>query len=320
LPILRAVLVPVDGSNFAEHALPYGLGIARRTGATLHLALVHVPADIVAPTYRLAEVVDVRLADEREREASYLESLAERLSPSGVQIRPALLNGNVAEALSAYVDEQHVDVVAMTTHGRGGLQRAWLGSTTDGMVRQCRAPLLLMRPSDDTREALPTSDRTFRRILVALDGSETAERALGVALQLAITADAPIMLANVIQPRVPSASPYLPHTIQPAQEEIAARERHLRSYLEEVAGRDVLRGREVQTRIIVDYEPALGILDLAEETGSDLVVLGTHGRGGLRRMILGSVADKVIRGTHRTVLVHRGEGRPAGARTFGAGQ
>jgi nucleotide-binding universal stress UspA family protein len=306
VPIPRAVLVPVDGSNFAEHALPYGLGIARRTGATLHLALVHAPADVAAPTYRLAELVELRLADEREREASYLESLTERLSPSGVQIQPALLNGNVAEALAAYVDEQRVDVVAMTTHGRGGLQRAWLGSTTDAMVRRCRAPLLLMRPSDDTREAHPTSDRTFRRMLVALDGSETAERALGAALRLAITADAPIVLANVIQPRVASASPYLPHTIQPAHEELAAREQHLKCYLEEVGQREVLRGREVETRIIVDYEPALGILQLAEDTGSDLIVLGTHGRGGLRRMILGSVADKVIRGTHRTVLVHRG--------------
>lgn len=259
----------------------------------------------MAPTYRLAEVVQRGLADEREREASYLESLTERLSPSGVRIRPAVLNGPVADALATYVDEQQVDVVAMTTHGRGGLQRAWLGSTTDGMVRRCRAPLLLMRPSDETREARPISDRTFRRMLVALDGSETSERALGAALQLAIAAQAPIVLTNVVQP------PY---------EERAAHEQYLRGYLEEVARRAVLQGREVETRLVVDYEPALAILELADETGSDLIVLGTQGRGGLRRMILGSVADKVIRGTHRTVLVHRGEARLSRARMFGAGR
>jgi K+-sensing histidine kinase KdpD len=75
----------------------------------------------------------------------------------------------------------------------------------------------------------------------------------------------------------------------------------------------------VQTRLVVDYEPAAAILAVAEAEDADLIVVGTHGRGGLRRMLLGSVADKVIRGTHRAVLVHRGAGRlaRAGALTGG---
>jgi nucleotide-binding universal stress UspA family protein len=293
------------------------LGIARRTGSILHLVLVQAPSGVVAPTYPLAEVVEARLVEERDREAAYLEELAERLAPSGVAIRPAFLQGHVADALTQYAVEHEIDVVAMTTHGRGGIQRAWLGSTTDGMVRQSRTPLLLMRPSDETREIRPTSDRVVRRLLVALDGSDAAERSLDAALRLGITADASIVLFHVMQPPVANTLPYLPDTIHLTHEEIAAREAHVREYLDGVAGLPLLQGRDVETRILVDHEPALGILELADEAGADLIVLGTHGRGGLRRMILGSVADKVIRGTHRAVLVHRGAGgraHPLGAR------
>jgi nucleotide-binding universal stress UspA family protein len=263
-------------------------------------------------------VVEARLVEERDREVSYLEELGERLAPSGVTICRAFLHGNVAEALAQYVDEQQIDVVAMTTHGRGGIQRAWLGSTTDAMVRQCRAPLLLMRPSDETREIRPTSDREIRRLLVALDGSLAAERALDAALELGIAGSAAVILSHVMQPPVASAAPYLPDTIHLTHEEIAAREAYVQEYLDGVAGSIGLQGRDVTTRIIVDYEPALGILDLADEAAADLLVMGTHGRGGVRRMILGSVADKVIRGTHRPVLVYRGEGRRAEAWALGS--
>jgi nucleotide-binding universal stress UspA family protein len=267
-------------------------------------------------------VVEARLVEERDREAAYLEELAEGLASSGVAIRPAILQGHVADALTRYAVEHEIDVVAMTTHGRGGIQRAWLGSTTDGMVRQSRMPLLLMRPSDETREIRPTSDRAVRRLLVALDGSDAAEQSLDAALRLGITADASIVLSHVMQPPVANTLPYLPDTIQLTHEEIAAREAHVREYLDGVAGLPLLQGRDVETRILVDYEPALGILELADEASADLIVLGTHGRGGLRRMILGSVADKVIRGTHRAVLVHRGAGgraHPLGARARAGG-
>jgi nucleotide-binding universal stress UspA family protein len=306
--IPRTILVPVDGSHFAEHALPYGIAIARHTGAALHVALVHVPTEVSAPAYPLAEVLEARALEDRDREAGYMEGLVERLRSAGVTVHPALLRGHVSDALSHYVDEQEIDVVVMTTHGRGGLQRAWLGSTTDGMVRHCRVPLLLIRPSDQTREIGPPGDIAFHRILAALDGSETAERALAGAVRLGITADATVTLLHVMQPAVPAATPYLPHTIQLTQDEMAAREAHHRGYLESVAGSAALAGREVQTRLMVDYEPAAAVLDVAEADDADLIVVGTHGRGGLRRMLLGSVADKVIRGTQRAVLVHRGTG------------
>lgn len=311
------VLVPVDGSNFAEHALPYALGVARRTGSTLHLALVHVPTEMVSPTYPLVDAMEDRDAELREHDAAYMEDLVERLEPSGVEVRPALLNGRVASALADYVDDRQIDLVVMTTHGRGGIQRAWLGSTADSLIRHCMIPILLVRPSEETREIGPESDREVHRVLAALDGSDTAETALRDAFELGITADASLILVHTLQPPVAAASPYLPHTIQLTHDEMEARERHMKGYLERVAGEAWLGDRSTELRVQVDYHPAPAILEVAEEEDVDLITVGTHGRGGLRRLVLGSVADKVIRGTHRPVLVHRGVGAIARLRTHG---
>jgi len=305
------VLVPVDGSNFSEHALPYALGIARRTGATVHLALVHVPAEMVSPTYPLADALEQRDREIREQDSAYMEALVERLRPSGVDLHPALLGGRVGAALADYVDEARIDLVVMTTHGRGGLQRAWLGSTADSLIRHSMIPLLLVRPSDETREIGPDSDREIHRVLAALDGSDTSETALRDVFELGITDDASLILVHSLQPPVAAASPYLPHTIQLTHDELEIREEHMTRYLQRVADQPWLSGRETQVRVPIDYHPAPAILDLAEEEDVDLIALGTHGRGGLRRLVLGSVADKVIRGTHRPVLVHRGVGAMA---------
>ncbi|MGK7311583.1 MAG: universal stress protein [Candidatus Longimicrobiales bacterium M2_2A_002] len=309
------VLVPVDGSNFAEHALPYALGVARRTGAAIHLALVHVPTELVSPTYPLADAMEIRNAELREHDSSYMEGLVERLAPAEVEVHPSLLSGRVAVALTEFVEEQDIDLVVMTTHGRGGLQRAWLGSTADSLIRHCMIPILLVRPSDETREIDPESDREIGRVLAALDGSDTSETALRNAFELGITDDASLVLVHALQPPVAAASPYLPHTIQLTHDEMAAREEHMKGYLERVAAQDWLGDRPTEVRVRVDYHPAPAILELAEEEDVDLIALGTHGRGGLRRLVLGSVADKVIRGTHRPVLVHRGVGRIARLRS-----
>ena len=312
------VLVPVDGSNFAEHALPYALGVARRTGAAIHLALVHVPAEAVSPTYPLADVVENREEELREHDATYVNGLVERLESSEVELHPVLLTGRVGPALTGYVEDEGMDLVVMTTHGRGGLQRAWLGSTADWLVRHCEIPILLVRPSEETREIGPESDRQIGRVLAALDGSETSETALHDALELGITEDASLVLVHALQPPVAAASPYLPHTIQLTHDEMEEREEYMKAYLDRIAGEDWLGDRPVETHVRVDYHPAPTILELAETEDVELIALGTHGRGGLRRLILGSVADKVIRGTHRPVLVHRGFRRTASWRKKGS--
>lgn len=302
-----AVLVPVDGSNFSEHAIPCGLALARGAGVTLHLVLVHVPFQPVTPRSPIADLVLSRSIEQKDLDVAYMRVLTDRLDSADVPVQPVVLHGHVTEALAGYVREQGIGLVVMTTHGRGGLQRAWLGSTADSLVRHCSAPLLLIRPGEEHVDTIcPSDHQPFRRLLVALDGSETAEQALRAACRLGVTRGSRIVLAHVLQPPLVGAAPYLPHTIQVGRDETAGRGSYMRDYLGRVAGAEWLAGHDVETRIVVDYEPARAILDLARTTDADLVVLGTHGRGGLRRMLMGSVADKVIRATQRCVLVHRG--------------
>lgn len=297
----RSILVPVDGSRFAEHALPHAL--ARRSGARVHLALVHVPLEVTSASPPLAEEVAATEAWQLEEESVYMERLLERLFADGIEPAYALLRGHVPAAIGRYVEDHEIELVVMTTHGRGGLQRAWLGSTADSLLRRLLIPLLLVRPSQETGEVAVAEPR-FSRVISALDGSRTAERALQDAVELGAAADAAITLAHILQPAVAAWSPYLPHPVQVTEDSL--RQGTMQRYLDAVAASPWLEGRSVGTVLRVDHNPAHALLDLAGELEADLIVMGTHGRGGLRRMILGSVADKVIRGTSRSVLVHRG--------------
>jgi nucleotide-binding universal stress UspA family protein len=300
----RAVLVPVDASSFAEHALPHGLAIARRTGAVLHVALVDVPADRYAPAYALTGTGQDGLVEDRHHGATYLDELADRLRETGVRIRPVLLRGRPADELARYADAEQIELVVMTTHGRGGFQRAWLGSTTDRMVRQCGAPILVVRQAGEP-VAGPESDGLFRRVVAALDGSPVSENALLAALDLCVAADASVTLAHVLCWGAPPEAGYVPQASQHTREDVARADARIREHLEAVARHPALAGRSVEIRVVADYEAGAAILDLAAAADADLVVLGTHGRGGLGRLILGSVADKVVRGTTRPVFVLR---------------
>lgn len=304
-----SVLVPVDGSHFAEHALPFALDISRRTDATLHVVLVHVPAGDTGPTYPLESAIRAHQEEQRDFEAHYVQELVQRLAAADVAIRPALLRGPVAATLGEYVAREEIGLVVMTTHGRGGLQRTWLGSTADRLIRHSRIPILLVRPSSATREVVPGTERGIERVVVAIDGTATAETALNDVLEMGITGSATMTIVHVLQPASAAAPPYLPRPIRIGRDEMDLRKARMDAYLDRLAKRVREKGWSCDTRVVVGHHPAAAVLEVAEENGADLIVLGTEGRGGLRRLILGSVADEVIRSTQRPVLVHRSAGQ-----------
>jgi nucleotide-binding universal stress UspA family protein len=169
----RTVLVPLDGSAFAEHALPLALSIAGRAGATLRLVRVHVPA---ATLYRNSELAanldfDTRV---REEERAYLDEVSARLAQAcGLRPATALLDGRIADVLCEQGVSAGADLVVMATHGRGPLSRFWLGSVADELVRRLPTPLLLVRPGETAPDlAHPPA---VRHVLIPLDGSAQAE-------------------------------------------------------------------------------------------------------------------------------------------------
>ncbi|HEY8257425.1 MAG TPA: universal stress protein, partial [Gemmatimonadales bacterium] len=196
--MFRSILVPLDGSPFAERAIPWASHIAKHTGAKLRLTLVHEPPAAPLDKASTQLFTSVELAT-RKSARSYLRLLQAKLKEGGARLTSAVtLTGKPGPALARYVQEMGIDLVVMTTHGRGGLQRAWLGSVADYMVHNSKTPVLLLRP----KETDAGTDRTpgAGQILVPLDGSPIAEEALEPAAALAQALGAEITLIQVVAP------------------------------------------------------------------------------------------------------------------------
>jgi nucleotide-binding universal stress UspA family protein len=291
--MFRSLLVPLDGSAFGEHALPVAAAVARQSGAALSLAHVSPPADPGgrAGTPSLHEA------------RAYLDGVAGRLAAeAGLRAQSRLLEGPVAEALEQFALRERVDLVVMTTHGRGPLSRLWLGSVADQLVH--RLPLLILVRPQDTLAGLAGAAGP-QHVLIALDGSGRAEAVLRPALQLAEPAGASLTLVRVVEPLAPPATDL--HGLPVVMEDPSVLDRRRAdalAYLERLA--DPLRWRlKVDTRVLVHAHPATALIKEAGARGCDVIALETRGRGGLPRLFLGSVADKVVRGAAASFLVHR---------------
>jgi len=307
--MLHDILVPLDGSPFGEHALPLALSIAQRAGATLHVAHVHEPVTSMYSGGELAADVMVD-ATYRNHERAYLDRVVKKLAGmTAVPIRPKFLDGAVGTALCEQATRE-ADLVVMTTHGRGPLSRLWLGSIADHLVRHSARPLLLVRPTEDDTDL--AREVLLQRILIPLDGSPLAEEILEPAIALGSLMDADYTLARVIKPEAIAGYAMADAPLEEAQSLLwnmrALHEKvrvEAETYLERVAQRLRSRSLRVQTRVITNSQVAIGILHDARVHPVDLVALETHGRGGLARLFLGSVADKVLRGGSTPLLVHR---------------
>lgn len=306
-----SLLVPLDGSVFAEHALPLALSIARRAGASLTLLHVHAPLAMVYADGATAfdETLDLQL---KEQKQAYLESTARRLrDSSSLTVHSELLEGVTADAIRATVTSMSIDLVVMTTHGRGPLGRFWLGSVADELVRHLPVPLLLLRPGEDAPDY--RQEPVLKRVLLPLDGSALAEQMIEPAVALGSLMEAQYTLLRVIKPVLPPAYKLQGASLTELADSVLKQietiqdslHREAQEYLERVAAPLRDRSLQVQTRIAVEQQPGIAILHEARSSAIDLIALETHGRRGLSRLVLGSVADKVIRGASGPVLVHR---------------
>lgn len=306
----RSIVVPLDGSAFGEQALPFATTIARAAGAAV--CLVHVHRERALYVVDAVPIVDeVEDARERGDETAYLEGLAQRLSAQAdLPISVALLDQPVAHALAAHAADTRADLIVLTSHGRGGMSRFWLGSTADALVRQTTTPLLVVRPGGACARA--SAEPRLEHMLVPLDGSALAEDILDHALALGSLTGARFTLFQAIDPEtVVYVSP--PAAVRADEEELQVLRAAARAYLDSVAERLRARDVHVQTKVVLDA-PAPGILEFAQSHGVDVIAMSTHGRSSIGRLLLGSVADKVIRGATQTVLVvptHVPQGEPA---------
>jgi nucleotide-binding universal stress UspA family protein len=212
--------------------------------------------------------------------------------------------GGPGPALVDYVRQMDIDLVVMATHGRGGIRRAWLGSVADHLIRNLEVPVLLVRQ----QVGKPAADHPVGtgRILVPLDGSPLAEEALDAAASLARIWGTELSLVQVVRPTLLSTDSALPLPSAYDKELTAGCLGQAQEYLDEVVDRLYGQGLGASGTAVLGWSVADSILELARPDAVALVVIATHGRTGLGRLVFGSVADELVRGARVPVLVWRG--------------
>ena len=298
------LLVPLDRSPLAEQAIPRALAIARATGTALDFVLVHEPPPFAGIPRTPWESVDP------EVEQGYLKSVvAEVAADTPLRITSAILRGTPAEMICARAQEVGADLIVMTSHGRSGFSRLWLGSVADAVVRHATVPVFLLRPA-----GLPQPRRTpasaFTRLLVPLDGSALASDILPTATALAQASGASMTLLRVILPvpLVTAYDPSIPLSYIPVVRDEPATTRladDVTGQLGEVARRVRDEGHiAVDASVLVSEHVADAIVDFAHAGHFDVIAMSTHGHGA-SRWLVGSVADKVLRAGGLPVMLRR---------------
>lgn len=295
---MSIVMVPLDGSPFAEQALPFALTIARRMDARLHLVRVRATlplfTDDDSDTYVKAAA------------ASIDSQLPGRVTPwvltdeLGALQYPPPAPDTVAKVLARHARE-HADLIVMSTHGRGGVKRAWLGSIADALLRIAPRPVLLVRRDDVRFSIAADADWGINHVLIPLDGSSTAEQVIPIACELAQSFGSRITLLRVTSPLTFQLSSD-PADGYPLTDPTALGRRAALHYLDRTAAKLREAGFTVEAHVIEELSPAPAIVDCASTHGVDLVALTTSGAGSVRRLLLGSVADHIIRKSDTPVL------------------
>ncbi len=278
----RTILVPLDGSALAERALTVARPLV--TGAESRLILIRaVPLHTVPNTEAQA----------------YLAAVASRLDVP-VPVDRVLYYGDAPEGILEEANRRRADLIVMATHGRSGLGRWLYGSVADEVLRRVPIPVLLVpatcdRIWDGTRPL---------RLLVPLDGSRFSLTALGAAralCQLAGPAGAEIALLQVIEP--PSAALFSTSLGEILLDDDALLA-EARQYLDRIANTLAPSARAVTAHVVVG-SPAVEIAALARIWPADLIVMATHGRGGLTRLVMGSTATGTLHRAHTPLLLVR---------------
>jgi nucleotide-binding universal stress UspA family protein len=306
--MFKRLLVPLDRSSFAECALNPAVTIARASQAEIDFVLVHRPRP-------LAGVPDVQWhAQQLGGKERYLETIADEIcTGAGIPTSHAVLTGDVAEMICERADETEADLIVMTSHGRTGFDRAWVGSVADAVLRKAAVPVLMVKPDLERHDGLYevgfSPPKLFERILVPLDGSPLSTEVLSSAAALARCADGRLVLLQVIQP-VPLfvAEAGIPFAYPPPVQDNMTTEllaKDARESLIETAATLAESGMaNAEVHVITAPNVAQAIIDFAHENRIDAVAMSTHGRG-FSRLLIGSVADKVLRASGLPILLRR---------------
>jgi len=285
--MFERIMLPLDGSEVAEVALPYGEELARRAGS--EVILLHVRGSEHQQYERMHKMYLDRLAET-------VKHNIRRGQPKGVQVTVTtkVEAGEPHDNICNLVDKDNIDLIIMASVSAAGLKMAKiLGSVTDHVCRTVPIPVMLIRPQDVQR--IEGKKRLINRILLPLDGSDLSRLALPVGEEMAAMLKVPITLfqmARIIIPYADEAviAPFIDYSKWIEDEEKMVR-------VEIIALENNLRekGLTITHVITTGFNAADEIIQAGKKVGADLIVMSTHGRSGLGRWALGSVAERVLR-------------------------
>ena len=288
-PQIRRILCPIDFSEFSLRAAENALELARLWSAEITVLFVFpaLPADGAEETSPLPE------AGIRSVVTKDMEEFLRPAGTAGLTLRYGFRVGDPAREILAAASALRPDLLVMGTHGRSGFERWVLGSVTDRVLRKARCPVLTVSLPANGPDQVPA-----KRVLCAIDLSETSERTLAYALALASKAKAPLTVVHVVEGITEATAP-VPYGVSQygLRLEAEARER-LHRVLPSSAGCPV-------EEVVVTGKPYREILRLAAERGASLIVVGTHGPDPVDRMFFGSTADHVVRDAPCAVVTVR---------------
>jgi nucleotide-binding universal stress UspA family protein len=276
--MLDRILVPLDGSEAAASILPQVRRILlRRDAEVLLVRALELPPSAEAGLGRVPHLQEARAQAETVRvERALLEQ--------GARVRSLLRPGPPADVILGTAEQERASMIAMSTHGRTGIARWAYGSVTEKVLRASPIPVLALRSFEGSAPA-PAGELALKRILIAVDAADISLEVVPPAIELAKLFGSSVLLLHVCegQPACSVPVPQLTRAFERFREAGVCAEPAMRV-----------------------GDPASSILDCCRESGVELIALTTHGRSGVTRWMLGSVAEKVLRAATVPLLLVRG--------------
>ena len=296
------ILVPLDGSRLAEQALSYAMTLGRGLPAELVLfRAVSIPSDVQEALDR-AGLKPGPLMKRLETDANeYLEAMSHLLPKTGLSFSHVVRHGLAADAIVDYVEQMDIQLIVMASHGYTGIKRWTHGSVAERVLQSASVPVLLVRAKEGASKGLPEAG-PCRRILVPLDGSKLAEQVLPAVTPIAKSLGCEMTLFRV--PSIHAPGSLMSEGYLHLQGSFETADQDARAYLEGLASHLKEQGVEVSTATRLGAV-AETIVDYADVNDVDLIAMCTHGRTGIARWALGSVADRVLRAGDRPLLLVR---------------
>ncbi len=284
------ILVPLDGSDLAELALPYAEELAMAFNSEVVLLYVSEPAE----------------SQYRHMHQLYIEDVAVQVRSSIKKVTPVVLDGSPAKEIIDYAEKNKVGLIVMASHGRSGIMPWAAGSVASKVLHTAKVPLLLVRA---TKSAKRTRQKhILNRILLPLDGSGVGEAAVPYIQELMSRLGSEVILFGVVPSgrhiRTVGGLDYVLYPEQDLEQVKAEAREHLDRVYQQ------LKGGKGKARVELRAgDIAREIIDFAQKTNISLIAISSHGHSGIAKWVFGSIAYKIVQASKTPVLVVRATGK-----------